>query len=136
MNRFEKNYKRLLPYIEDMIGTAKSYKRFTALGFMPLVIERLTTKDDDGCYIFSISHYYVQNGDLMADPDMTVKVNPEHKTVEALTYQQDAFGIYQEVYFIQSGKTYVRPKLRQELNAFLEHWLVNIKNQGYKLEEK
>ena len=135
-NIYERNYESLLPYIKDMIGTRKDYKRFTAGEcFMPLVIEKLQTKES-GVYIISITHYYPLNGDLMKDPDMELEVNINEKTVEALSYQQDNVGLYQTVYFEKDGQIYVRPQLKKSLNEFLEMWLNNIKNQGYTLEEK
>ena len=45
----------------------------------------------------AISHYYKHpSGDMIADPDMEVRVNRKTETAEALTYQ-DTYG-YQEVY--------------------------------------
>jgi len=63
----------------------------------------------------------------MRDPEMTVKVYPG-RAVEALTYQQDNLGIYQEVY-PEPGK-YV-PYYKRELNSFLRIWLNNLKDQGF-----
>jgi hypothetical protein len=53
---------------------------------------------------------------------------------EALTFQNDYLGIYQEVY-PEPGKYY--PKLKKELNEFLNEWLQNIIESGYvKVEEE
>lgn len=85
-------------------------------------------KTDDGAYIIAMAHNYIQNGDVMADPDMEIKIYPETKMAEALTYQQDGLGIYQKVY-PEPGKVY--PKLKKQLNSFLNKWLSNIKMQGF-----
>ncbi len=38
--------------------------------------------------IIALSHYYKHpSGDMIADPDMTIRVNLPDKTAEALTYQ-------------------------------------------------
>jgi len=53
------------------------------------------------------------------------------KMAEALTFRNDYLGIYQEVY-PEPGKYY--PKLKKELNAFLNDWLRNmIEVQKYQL---
>jgi len=114
---YETNYERILP----LIRSNKDYQKINIEGFMPLSIERI------GHNIYSIAHYYEQNGDLMRDPEMTIKIIPGY-SVEALTYQQDNLGIYQEVY-PAPGKYY--PKLKTELNNFLKIWLCNLKKQGF-----
>jgi uncharacterized protein YqiB (DUF1249 family) len=81
----------------------------------------------------ALAHNGIQNGDVMSDPDMEVKIYPESKSAEALTFQNDYLGIYQEVY-PEPGKYY--PKLKKELNEFLCEWLQNIIDAGYELAEK
>jgi len=127
---YETNYKRLYPLISDMINSKKDYKKLKVDGFMDLVIEKIGNNE------FSLCHYYEQNGDLMRDPEITIKVTHETKNgnlvylarCEVLTYQQDNLGIYQEVY-PEPGK-YI-PYYKKELNKFLRIWLNNLKNQGF-----
>jgi len=99
--------------------------------FMPLSVQ-VISKTEDGVQQ-SLTHYYTQNGDLMADPDMLVEINYELETVEVLHYQQDGLGIFQLVYqFDENGKkTHVRAKLKRDLNKFLGQWLTNLKQQGF-----
>ncbi len=81
-----------------------------------------------------MSHYYEQNGDLMADPEMTVRLY-RHKMAEALTFYMPGAGLYQEVYGVNdAGQTTVKPGLKHELNAFLDTWTNNIRQQGHKLQ--
>ncbi|MBL7815674.1 MAG: DUF1249 domain-containing protein, partial [Saprospiraceae bacterium] len=78
----------------------------------------------------ALSHYYKHpSGDMIADPDMEVKIHHNSKMAEALSYQ-DSFG-YRQVY-PQEG--YVNPKAKTELNQFLNQWLNNIKQQGHTLD--
>lgn len=131
-NVFEMNYKRLTPFIGDMLGTPRRYKKYTAGEcFMPLVFEKLY-KDDAGHDVISITHWGEQNGDLMRDPDMELRVMPEIGSgmVEALTFRNDYLGIYQEVY-PEPGMVVL--KLKKDLNFFLWQWLKNIEQQGYEL---
>lgn len=107
------------------------YKKFKSEGFMDLNIETLRAEKDS--IVIAISHYYEQNGDLMADPDMEVRVytNKDWKMAEALTYQQDSLGVYQQVYKEMHGKRLVNQGLKLSLNRFLLNWLRRIQIQGY-----
>jgi uncharacterized protein YqiB (DUF1249 family) len=70
----------------------------------------------------------------MCDPDMQVWIHPDHKEAEAMTFQNDYLGIYQEVY-PEPGK--YRPKLKEDLNDFLADWLKTIiEVKQYKLVEQ
>jgi uncharacterized protein YqiB (DUF1249 family) len=99
--------------------------------YMDLSIDRLTS-EKEGCIRISMAHNFIQNGDLMADPDMEIRIYPALKAVEALTYQLDSLGIYQEVY-PEPGK--VCPKLKTDLNRFLNQWLSNLISQGFYLPQ-
>ncbi|MFA6990219.1 MAG: DUF1249 domain-containing protein [Candidatus Gastranaerophilaceae bacterium] len=77
----------------------------------------------------SISHYYKENGDLISDPDILVKIDLENQTAEALTFQNSY--IYQEVYPLYPDMTKFDHKLKDDLNLFLSEWLNNLRNQGF-----
>jgi hypothetical protein len=98
--------------------------------YMDLSVDRLCNTEQK-TIIISIAHNFVQNGDLMCDPDMEIEINPEYKTVEALTYQLSSMGIYQQVYS-EPGKVY--PKIKKDLNGFLNQWLSNLINQGFRVK--
>lgn len=114
--------------ILDETGVMKaSYMRFQSPGLMDLHVDRLTGNT------ISLAHNGLQNGDVMADPDMQVWIHPDHREAEALTFQNDYLGIYQEVY-PEPGK--FNPKLKKDLNEFLADWLKNIiEIQKYQLAE-
>ena len=83
--------------------------------------------------VIAVSHTYVQNGDLMRDPEMTFRVDREKGALEPLTFRQDgSIQLYQEVY-PEPGKWI--PKLRSDLNTFVQQWLKNISQQGYHKRE-
>lgn len=96
-------------------------------GYMDLCVERIK----DNC--LSLIHYYIQTGDKMCDPDMEVIFDSRRNIVEALTFQQDSFGIFERIYTTIGGRVKVNEGLKKELNSFLNQWLRNIKKQGYKL---
>ena len=99
---------------------------------MDLNYDRLGCRDENSNNCASsdmaLAHNYIQNGDVMADPDMEIRIYPEIKYAEALTYQLDGLGIFQRVY-PEPGKVY--PKLKRELNKFLNQWLKNCIDQGH-----
>lgn len=100
--------------------------------FMNLNLDYLQT-EKDGNIVFAMAHNFKQNGDIMADPDMQVRIIPVMQSIEALTYQLDSMGIHQQVY---PSPNMVNPRLKKELNTFLEKWLKNLIQQGFKLEVK
>ena len=75
----------------------------------------------------ALAHYYEQNGDLVPDPDMEVRLYPKHGIAEALTFQ-NAY-IYQEVYTEKDGKRFVHLEAKRQLNAFLLEWSRNLKTR-------
>ena len=74
------NYKRIKPYLLAVDQQEDQHFTFSADGFMPLSIEYLGYSDADGHPVYSLMHYYIQNGDLMRDPDMTISVNDAART--------------------------------------------------------
>lgn len=122
---YEKIYDKLKQI--GILDIKKSCK-FKASGYMDLNIDIL--EDNNEYIIIAMAHNFLQNGDVMADPDMEVKIHKKLFMAEALTFQQDSLGLYQNVY-PEPGK--VNIKLKKQLNIFLNQWLKNIINQGFKL---
>jgi uncharacterized protein YqiB (DUF1249 family) len=113
--------------IDDSGKMQIDYMKFVSSGLMPLNVDKLTSDT------IALAHNGKQNGDVMSDPDMEIRIYPEMKMAEALSFRNDYMGIYQEVY-PEPGKYY--PKLKSELNDFLNNWLKNmIELQGYQLAE-
>lgn len=111
--------------------------RFKARGFMDLVVERLPDCIVSGAAILSLAHYFEQEGDLCADPEMTIRVLAPKQgvvpgMVQPLTFQQAMPPIYREVY-PAPGKIDLGAK--NELSQFLSGWLRNIARQGHKPSE-
>jgi uncharacterized protein YqiB (DUF1249 family) len=102
------------------------YMKFKSSGLMDLNVDNLTND------MIALAHNGIQNGDVMADPDVQVQIYPGSKTAEALTFQNDYLGIYQEVY--DDGKC--NESLKKDLNEFLNDWLKTITEvQEYHLAE-
>lgn len=131
MNIHTHIYKKLTKLgVIALVDSGVSHAKSEREPYMPLSYDRLYTEGD--AIIIALAHNYTQNGDLMADPDMQIRVIPKHELAEALTYQQDSLGIYQEVY-PEPGK--VAPRLKKELNRFLNQWLNNAIEQGHQFTQ-
>jgi len=79
-NLIYNNLNRLTGDVDDFMN-GKGYLKLKSAGFMDLIIEKIAPDQ------ISITHYYEQNGDLVPDPDVTVRIFPEIKQAEALTFQ-------------------------------------------------
>lgn len=122
-------YQRIFDKLEKIgVVDVKEHAVFKAAEFMDLHVDVLS--EDGNIKIIAMAHNGEQNGDVMADPDMQIKIYKSTKMAEALTFQNDYAGMYQEVYS-HDGK-FVNLMLRKELNSFLEQWLKNIIEQGHK----
>lgn len=118
----EQNYQFVMKMAGEVLRGEVDSKTFEAgAGFMPLTIEQV------GDNFIAIFHYYEQNGDAMADPDMEFAYDNDRKTLQARTYQQDALQRYDEVY----GNDGYNEQLEEELNLFAHQWFQTIEQQGY-----
>lgn len=130
-------YSKLQRIIPGLIESLKEGKlehgksKLNSAGMMDLNLDYLQ-QDKNGNYIIALSHYYEQNGDMIADPDMQIRILPEMEAAEAMTYQ-DSFG-FQQVYHTKEGKEYVDLKKKKDLNVFLNQWLTNLIKQGHKID--
>lgn len=100
--------------------------------FMPLSIERLSQKLSFGSIdvdIYSLSHYFKQNGDLIPDPDMTFAVSKtDGYSIWPFSYQ-DQFAFQESIFQDHSGVWKINVKAQHDQVVFAGMWLQNIKNQ-------
>jgi len=90
---------------------------------------RVTSGNNDPLPIFSIAHYYKQNGDMMRDPDMTFieiwgKVYPA-------SFEMSGLGKYEESLFQdpETKRLRMHPKQQRDHASFANTWMKNIKEQ-------
>jgi len=101
----------------------------TQKAFMPVVVELL--RDCELGKIYSVTHYYEQNGDAMRDPDMEF-IKAKDENYYPIYFRQDGVpGLEQEVliYNDQGRIAQYRPKLMNDLAKFGNMWMRNIKEQ-------
>lgn len=103
--------------------------------YMPLNIEKVYDFPvlKKGNYLLSLSHTYIQNGDLMRDPEIVFEIDPDNELAEPLSYLQDSLALYQQVYTYKDGKrAMVYPKRKREISDFcFRLWLPNLRRQGF-----
>ncbi len=118
----QKNYRAVMELAPEVLRGETESKSFEAgQSFMPLTVESV------GENRIAISHYYTQNGDSLADPDMEFVFDHEAKTLNARTFQQDNLNRFEQV--VIDGV--VDEALESELNDFASQWFQNIREQGY-----
>lgn len=121
-------FRRIVEGLDDE-GRSRS-RRIGEKGraFMPLSVERL---HETGIgVVYSLAHYFEQNGDLCCDPDMTFLVND--LGVFPLSFQQAMPPIYQEAVVWDDGGheiTGIRRRMQADLARFANQWMRNIKSQ-------
>lgn len=104
--------------------------RLESGAYMRLVVEAVGT-GPRGLPLVSVAHYFEQNGDLMADPDMVFEVAADG-SMHPISFQQDSLGVYQvAVRRDDAGRTLVAPRLLADLRAFARQWDRNLKAQGF-----
>lgn len=124
---------RVVPDLEQRILSGKEvYGKSTRTGFMDFNLE-LIHQDKTGHYL-AISHYYEENGDMVADPDMVVLVNLKNQTVIPLSYQ-DRYK-YKTTYDDIYHRKLINVKELKAQSSFLGFWFGNLKNQGHKIKWK
>lgn len=128
---YEKNYKKLLRLAPNLwsLDIGDDLKSRVEC-YMDLNLDVLEKQDN--VMRIALSHYYKHpSGDMIADPDMEMRVNQETQTIEALTFQNSMF--YHEVY-LDENRFY--PALKKSLNSFLGTWLGNCIAQGHQLKRR
>lgn len=97
-------------------------------GIMAVHVEKVLTIPAGP--IYSVAHYYQQNGDMMRDPDIEF-LKGKDGNYYPISYRQDGLGIYQEV--IEWGETGeivgYRPKMQKDIAVFAGDWMENIRQQ-------
>ena len=78
-----------------------------------------------GWPIFSLAHYYEQNGDLVCDPDVTFLVADQ---VHLLTFEQG--GVVRQVAVQFKGQAIrLNEQLQGQITEFCNQWLRNLAAQ-------
>ena len=105
--------------LEKFQSQGEFHVRFDMPHYDRLVIERHND-------LISVTHYFEQNGDLVADPDVEL-----HFPTWIPTSITQVFGYRREKFIERDGKTFVDTRFHREVSSFLALWAKNIKAQGW-----
>lgn len=131
MNQQQMNAQRFIGLLERSginPWTRWEYRKLKASGYMDLSIDRQFENEE---FIqFAIAHNGLLNGDIMADPDMEIRLfKGEVPRLQAIAYQNDYAGAYRTI--IGYEHTISASSIQRDLDGFLETWLINLRDQGF-----
>ncbi len=80
--------------------------------------------------VVSLAHFYEQNGDLMADPEMDFWFGPDGRWYP-VSYRLDGLGVRQQAAEFNGAGEVARYALRMQADQtkFANMWMRNIKQQ-------
>jgi hypothetical protein len=127
--------------IEKLNGASST--KLKSKGLMDLCVQRLGIRVEtpwgEGS-IYSLAHYYEQEGDAMRDPDMEFIVvdNRRDKTdylmigIYPQMYRQDGLGRYEESVVIEDDKVVsFYEGLQRAHTVFANSWVQSFKSDGF-----
>lgn len=95
-------------------------------GFDRLCVERIST----GC--ISVAHYFVMNGDLVAEPDIVFFVDLSGAWYPiAINQSITGWRAYAQLDDAGTAIVRFRPQAQKSLAQFAELWAQNIRDQGW-----
>jgi len=110
-----------LQRLTDAFHTAPEFHlRLENQPYLPLVIERQADE-------VAVRHSFIQNGDLMRDPELTFRLPDWSPT----SITQDPVGTYRGVFLFVNGRRVMNTRLAHELEAFARLWAINLRAQGF-----
>ncbi|TXJ28080.1 MAG: hypothetical protein E6Q24_07065 [Chitinophagaceae bacterium] len=129
----------------DLLGKLNNqgYVKLTSEVFMPLSMELLQTGITTSygkANLYSLMHTYVQEGDLMRDPEVCFLVvdnridskDYNNLRVFPISYRQDNLGMDDESVRIEDDEvTNLIPVWQHEHCVFANQWMKNIKEQEF-----
>ncbi len=125
--------KIFLTLTKDLDGATRHSRRFDAHNYWPkcnggimgVHVENIGTLH--GYPWFSVAHYYKQNGDLVADPEMEF-INVEGN-IFPVNYAQPGIGVRTESIRVIENKLMVSKNIQAQHVSFANQWMKNIKDQ-------
>lgn len=117
-------FQKLFP---DIISMKNSYEKYVVDNgiYEPLSIDILDFTDST--MEVSIAHHYIQNGDVMSDPDIVLHVDFEKKTANSVEYTLSIPPVYERYERASKGQV--------DVNSFMIQWLENLSKKNLVLEK-
>lgn len=126
MKKLNKTASKILDTLTTGLAMGDARKIDNAAGaFMAVHVDRI------GERLYSVAHYFRQNGDMMADPDV-VFLHGDDGGWYPIEITMHATGYYQRAATLDAtGRNVatVRPRAQRDLATFCGTWMRNIKAQ-------
>jgi hypothetical protein len=142
MKMINKNATKIFCRLLKKLG-GRVYIKLLSEGYMPLtiecVLENIKTPFGEAA-LYSLCHYFEQNGDLMRDPEMCFLVVDNRREsnqydligIYPQMYRMDGLGLDRESIRIENGKMVsFRAFMQRDHAIFACSWLKNIRQQGF-----
>lgn len=131
-------YQQIYQKLDDLFDMRKLEKpgyrlKLKNKPFMNLTVENLH-EENDYFFVISLAHFGKQSGDIMSDPEMTIRIW-KHGMAEAQSYANSYLATFQEIYTFRGGYERANMVLKEDLNKFLLQWLINLEAQGFGKKE-
>jgi len=127
-------YGKLMKLFPSLMSLrAGDHIKLHADGYTPLSMDVLSNERE--LSHIAIAHNSVMNGDVMANPDMEVRLIHEKGVALAMTYQNDFLGMFTQARIERGGKISSFPDEAIQLDVFLNDWSSNLIKQGFVANE-
>ena len=114
--------KDLVDPTEEDGQCSRQFGKDAEAGTMPLSVERI------GPHLFSLTHYYRQNGDMMRDPDVVLHRDKSGRWFPVSFQQDGRFPVYTEALEVGAeGIVGVYRRRYASLRDFMRTWLGNLR---------
>ena len=120
----KRNYKYLFGMFPEVIKGEKDYMKFKAESYDDMYIEKI------GNDTYALCLFYIQNGDLMREPEYTFKIDREKGAARVLEWEMSSLGMYQCVYNFDNPREY-KPDLKKDLDESFSETLKGIEMINY-----
>jgi len=130
MKTLSKTAAKTLDILTDCLNNPGDSKKIDTSSYMAVHVECIGNAPEAGPFkgspLFSVAHYFMQNGDMCCDPDMVfVRVNSG--AYFPVSFQQAIPPVFQEAIDLRDGRYF--PGRVRDLCSFSTTWMRNIKDQ-------
>ena len=133
MKYLSKEATKVMDKLTEGLDEENSYRKLDNQPGLYMAVNVDRVSEMDAGVIFAVAHNFIQEGDVMADPDMGFlrATTPQGENMYFPThYQLDSVGLYQESAVFEDGKlTGIYRRMQREHTTFANMWMKNIKVQ-------
>lgn len=130
MKSINKKAQRIMDRLTDGLDSDYPLRTVDSSGgtYMAVHVELIGTVELGPVY--SVAHYYEQNGDMMRDPDVEfIKAKVDGKYYP-ISFRNDGLGVMQEAVVFEDKKVKgIRIKQQRDIATFCGSWMSNINQQ-------